>query len=95
MNSPPILKANFSNLIKGGDGGDLYGVTEGLVYKPDAEAGYFIEGKESSQMMYAKIVEVSFSFTVLHTSPLGWKYDEKQNQYKLRDNNFPFYKKRN
>lgn len=89
MNAPPILQIDFSNLIKQESEDGLYGTVEGLIYKPDTDAGYFIERGS----MYAKVVEVSFSFTVIHTKPIGWKYDNRDNRYKLRNRNFPFYKK--
>lgn len=91
LNSPPILQINFSNLIKNtgeisGNGG-LYGVVEGLIYKPDVQSGFFID--QNPGKMYAKVVEISFSFTVIHTSPLGWSYDKEENEFKLNSSLFP------
>lgn len=93
MSSPPLFKINFANLIRNSGGRELYGVIEGFKYEPDTEMGYFIDGKGKNQMMYPKIVNLSFAFTVIHTQPLGWKYDEKDG-YKLRNADFPFYKKK-
>lgn len=92
MNSPPILKINFANLIKNSDGNELYGIIEGFKYTPDMDMGFFIDGQGTSQMMYPKIIDLTFDFTVIHTSKLGWKYEN--GDYRLRDSNFPFYKKR-
>lgn len=108
MSSPPILKINFANLIKNSDGNELYGTIEGLKYEPDTEMGFFIEndgatqtnqieslsgGAGSEQMMYPKVLTMSFSFTVIHTSPLGWKYDTGNNKYIARSNS-PFHVKK-
>lgn len=108
MSSPPILKINFANLIKNSDGNELYGTIEGLKYEPDTEMGFFIEndgatqtnqieslsgGAGSEQMMYPKVLTMSFSFTVIHTSPLGWKYDTADRRYVARSNS-PFHVKK-
>lgn len=95
MSSPPIFKINFSNLIKNSNGNELYGTIEGFKYEPDPQMGFFIEGLGTQQMMYPKVVSLSFAFTVIHTSKLGWKYDETLQKYILRDRtqNFPFFKK--
>jgi ElaB/YqjD/DUF883 family membrane-anchored ribosome-binding protein len=94
MSSPPIFKINFANLIKNGSENDnqLYGTIEGFKYEPDVEMGFFIDGIGDEQMMYPKVVSLSFAFTVIHTSKLGWEFDGKE--YKLRNDNFPFHKKR-
>lgn len=95
MSSPPLFKVNFANLIRNsGENRELYGVIEGFKYQPDTEMGYFIDGLADSQMMYPKIVRLSFDFTVIHTAPLGWRFDEKQADYVLRNLDFPFYKKK-
>lgn len=94
MNSPPIFKINFANLIRNGrqDDKELYGTIEGFKYEPDLEMGFFIDGQGDEQMMYPKVVSLSFAFTVIHTSPLGWKYED--GKYDLRNPDFPFYKKK-
>jgi len=89
LNAPPILQIDFSNLIKNETNQGLYGTVEGLVYKPDTEAGYFIDGNKKK--MYAKVVEISFSFTVIHSKPLGWRYNSETNDFELRNKNFPFF----
>lgn len=95
MSSPPIFKINFANLIRNGsdENRQLYGTIEGFKYEPDVEMGFFIDGTGDEQMMYPKVVSLSFAFTVIHTSPLGWEFDKDTGQYRLRDNNFPFHKK--
>jgi len=94
MNAPPIFKINFANLIRNGTQEDkqLYGTIEGFKYQPDMEMGFFIEGVGDEQMMYPKVISLSFAFTVIHTSPLGWEFDG--DEYRLRNSDFPFYKKR-
>jgi hypothetical protein len=92
MSSPPIFKINFANLIKNGNENQLYGTIEGFKYSPDLEMGFFIVGQGDEQMMYPKVVSLSFAFTVIHTSPLGWEFEN--DTYKLRNQNFPFFKRR-
>lgn len=94
MNSPPIFKINFANLIRNGgkDDKELYGTIEGFKYEPDLEMGFFIDGQGDEQMMYPKVVSLSFAFTVIHTNPLGWSY--KDGKYEIRNPDFPFYKKK-
>lgn len=93
MNAPPIFKINFANLIRNGKKEDkqLYGTIEGFKYEPDMDMGFFIVGQGDEQMMYPKVISLSFAFTVIHTAPLGWEYDGTE--YRLRDSDFPFYKK--
>ena len=94
MNAPPIFKINFANLIRNGAKEDkqLYGTIEGFKYEPDMDMGFFIVGEGDEQMMYPKVISLSFAFTVIHTAPLGWEYDGTE--YKLRNSDFPFYKKK-
>lgn len=93
MSSPPIFKINFANLIRSQkDSRELYGTIEGFKYEPDMEMGFFIQGQGDEQMMYPKVVSLSFAFTVIHTAPLGWEFSG--GEYKLRNPDFPFYKKK-
>ncbi len=69
---PPLVKIKFANIIKSyRGGGGLLGFIDSLSTNPVLEAGMF---KDSSGL-YPRTVTVSFGFTVLHQSDLGWEID--------------------
>lgn len=76
LQTPPICKVKYKNFIN--ENGDfLYGFFAGFEFTPVNEAGYFLDEYNNPEAytgnMYPKEYKVSLSFTVLHTSPVGWK----------------------
>ena len=66
--APPLFRIKFANYITNvvtGDG--LLGYLQGFDFKPDMNAGQFIE----NNVLYPKLLKASFSFNVLHEHPLG------------------------
>jgi hypothetical protein len=85
MVAAPLFKLKFSNLImdngavsinsKAATAG-LVGKLSGLTYEPDIEQGFFghteVDGVEAG-VLIPQTIKFSCEFTVLHTSPLGWR----------------------
>lgn len=74
MSGNPILSLKLADLISDTYGNPLYGYLDGLALEPDQQMGYHIVGEGK---MIPKAFEINFSFTVIHTEPLG--YDQKGN----------------
>lgn len=72
MSGNPIVSLKLSTLICDTYSNPLYGYLEGVILEPDQQMGYYVVG---NQHLVPKSFEVSFSFTVIHTEPLG--YDQK------------------
>jgi hypothetical protein len=68
--APPLFRIKFANYIVNvvtGEG--LLGYLNGFDFKPDMNAGHFInEGR-----IFPKLIKASFTFNVLHEHPLGSK----------------------
>ena len=75
MSSPPILKIQFANFISDQYGEGLYGYIDGYNYKPDNDAGFYVDKKLG--MLIPKVINVSLTFNVIHTHPLGWDTDNE------------------
>jgi hypothetical protein len=73
INSPPLFKVKFMNLIASGDGsvdtGGLVAAIGGFAVSPDIEGGFF--GSEGSSI-YPKKIGITCTMTILHTDTLGW-----------------------
>jgi hypothetical protein len=78
--APPLIKLRFANLIFDVGSGKknlmapasesgLLGKMDGFTYTPDLDAGMFQLGPG---LIYPKVIEVSCSFTVKHSHPLGF-----------------------
>ena len=82
INSAPLLKMKFANLIRqpGATGqvgadvttGGLVGRIDGLSYEPDFEAGVFREGASNSKL-YPQTITMACNFQVFHTHKLGYR----------------------
>jgi hypothetical protein len=73
---PPLMKIKFANIIqsyKGKKREGLLGFIDSLSTNPVLEAGMFTEGNN----LYPRTVSISFGFTVLHQSEVGWEIDGK------------------
>ncbi len=71
--APPILKIKFSNLIKSSADvdGSLLGAISGFSFKPNLEAGFFIDYESPESDILPKILNISFTFDPQHQSTLG------------------------
>lgn len=97
LNSPPLVRLKFANIISNPFNGD-----QGLLGYPDAvtinhnfeTAGVFVITGESSSpqqdrngYIYAKAYSLTFGFTVLHEEVVGWNDDAgEKNAY----NTYPY-----
>lgn len=70
---PPLVKIKFANLIQSYKGGGLLGFIDSLSTNPVLEAGMFEKGSN----LYPRTVTISFGFTVLHQTDVGWEIDQK------------------
>lgn len=83
MSSPPLLKIRFANLIANSYSSDgdffsddgLYGYLDGFNYKPEKEAGFFID--KGLGTILPKVIKANLTFNVIHTNPLGWNIENK------------------
>jgi len=90
IKAAPYFKMSFMNLasntVAGGHAGaqesGLLGTLEGLTYSPDLEMGFFQEWDQ----VFAKEVNLSCNFTVLHQNELGWMEKEQRRDF----NTFPY-----
>ncbi|HAI37706.1 MAG TPA: hypothetical protein DCM40_06075 [Maribacter sp.] len=84
ISGPPLLKLRFMNLIKDAKSGDgagsdaqtsgLLGYIDGtLSNKPVLEDGFIEIEEENGVKIYPKTIEMSCTYVVLHTHPLGWE----------------------
>ena len=80
MSGNPILSLKLADLISDTYGEPLYGYLEGVTLEPDQQMGYHLVGDGK---LVPKAFEMSFSFTVIHTEPLG--YDQKGRLRKLTE----------
>ncbi len=76
---PPLVKIEFSNIIKSMNGGGLMGFIESYNFAPTMEAGMFGDGP-----YYPRNINVSLSFTALHQSDLGWTAEKKKGKKKKK-----------
>ena len=88
LKASPLMRIKFMNLATDASAPQqgLVGTIESLSYKPDVDAGFF-DGDDGtlaveketrafdSPSLYAKLVTMQCSFTVLHTHPLGFEED--------------------
>jgi len=70
MSSGPILAMKFANLVATSTNEKLYGYLDGFIFKPDREAGFFVECQ--SNELIPKSFSIDLTFNVIHTEPLGW-----------------------
>lgn len=76
IQAAPYFKLNFMNLasnsmVDGTSGAELAGLlgtVDGLTYSPNVDVGFFLGGGK----LFAKVVNISCTFTVLHQNQLGW-----------------------
>ena len=107
MTAPPILQVKFANLINDGSDGFLYGTITGMTYAPDIEMGFWnktngtvkvrgenntISFAETEVGLLPKAVSFTISFEVLHTTELGYSYEQRDNKNNLKSRNpsFPY-----
>tara|TARA_Y100001937_G_scaffold128371_1_gene204262 strand:+ start:1820 stop:2500 length:681 start_codon:yes stop_codon:yes gene_type:complete len=73
LKAPPIMRIQFMNLIKSNSENSpeegLLGCINGLSFDPNREAGFFTQSNE----ILPKVFNVSFQFTPLHESTLGFE----------------------
>ena len=83
VSGPPLLKLRFMNLVKATDSNDasgadasesgLLGYIEGtLSNKPVLEDGFIEVNDGNGLKIYPKTIELSCTYTVLHTHDTGW-----------------------
>lgn len=101
INGAPLFRLKFMNYIHnsnnvGGSAkvGGLLGKLDGISFEPDFEQGQFdVLGLYGAEI-YPKKFDISFSFTVFHEHPLGWKGDKARGRgfsrypYGATDNEF-------
>lgn len=98
INTPPLLRLEFGNLIKdtSSNQGLLGFIDGGLTITPDLEVGMFIE----NGMFYPKTIRLSLNYTVLHTHKLGFfdglnrkfPYDVNNDYHNGREDYIKYYK---
>ena len=76
ITKPPLLRLKFANLAKKDFSLGLLGHAGGFEFAPDLEAGWW-DGDHALQdgmtnLLYAKTLNFSCEFSVLHEQPLGW-----------------------
>ena len=109
LSTPPLFRVRFGDFIRErGAGGEAqnskeYTVADGLMcyfdgfnYSPNAEAGFFIQGRSSanngSERIYPKLLKASFSMNIIHQKPLGYEYvNNKLVNRTTGDNNDELY----
>lgn len=83
MNKSPLVKIKFANIIQAQDGEGLLGWIDGVDWKPKLDSGMFT----SDGQFYAKVIDLSINFNVLHQKDIGFDDSRKW----LGDKNkFPF-----
>mgnify|MGYP003117494739 FL=1 len=74
LNTAPLIRVKFANLISDSDGGYLICALNGLSYQPDTEdAGFFDPG---SGKLFPKAITLSTQLTILHKTTVGWGYSD-------------------
>lgn len=77
MNSSPLVRVKFANLISKGEGttakdSGLLGWIDGVNIQPQIEQGFIIENSKH----YPKLYKMSINLNVLHEHDLGWSTTE-------------------
>ena len=77
MNSSPLVRVKFANLISKGEGttaksSGLLGWIDGVNIQPQIEQGFIIENSKH----YPKLYKMSITLNVLHEHDLGWTTTE-------------------
>lgn len=89
IKSPPLFRLKLFNLIESSEspGGTaefsgLLGYTSGFRYSPDftEQGGVFGPSKDSPRKVYARLVRLTCTFTVLHLNELGWDENGKSSE---------------
>jgi len=76
LNTSPLVRVKFANLITDPNGGYLICALNGLSYQPDTEdAGFFDPG---SGKLFPKVITLSTQLTVLHKTTVGWGTSDGQ-----------------
>jgi hypothetical protein len=78
LSSPPIIQMKFMNWAASDAGDGLYGTLDDFKFKPDLEAGVFLD--EFGNLI-PMTCECSVSLTVIHTDKLGWNRDKTQRTF--------------
>jgi|15BtaG_2_1085339.scaffolds.fasta_scaffold04912_3 hypothetical protein len=68
LNSAPLIRLQFVNLIQSSNGNSLLGKMNGLSYTPNLDNGFFDKPME----LLPKTIDIDFTFDVLHEHVLGW-----------------------
>ena len=98
LKAPPLLRLKFANLIQAAeedsvasddaddfpDRSGLLGVADGFAFAPDLDAGFFDPGVGN---LIPKVIDLSCTFSVLHTEDVGWDSDTKK---WLGSDNYPY-----
>jgi len=82
ISKAPLVRLKFANLIqdtKSSKG--LLGFFTSITWTPQVDMGFFTSGSK----LYPKVINLSFSFSVLHEHSIGW--NSKGRQYNRK---FPF-----
>jgi len=70
ISKSPLVKVKFANLIKSSSGtGGLLGYFTSVTWNPQIDMGYFTSGKGN---LFPKVINISFSFNVLHQHEVGF-----------------------
>ena len=78
----PLVRVKYANLIRNSGTGDdhLLGYFTSVSWSPQIDMGYYTNGSE----LYPKVINLSFSFSVLHEHKLGYRGSN------VAGNRFPF-----
>tara|TARA_Y100000034_G_scaffold130837_1_gene190286 strand:- start:354 stop:1193 length:840 start_codon:yes stop_codon:yes gene_type:complete len=92
ISGPPLLKLKFMNLIRDAKGGGgvgssvsdsgLLGYVDGFTHAPILDEGFI----ETSSSIFPKAMQMSCTFTVLHTHDIGWD----QHGVWLSESDYPY-----
>jgi len=90
IQAAPYFKLNFMNLASntmsdgtsGAESSGLLGTMDGFTYSPNVDMGFFHGNVE----LFAKVVNISCTFTVLHQNQLGWVKNTPRRGF----DNFPY-----
>ena len=96
ISGAPLIKLKFANLITGlsragGVENGLLGWIDGIVFKPNLDAGFYDPG---ANKLYPKQIDLSCQFHALHEHPLGWEKNTEDGAGSIGipgdRNNFPY-----
>ena len=107
MTSPPIIGLKYGNFINDPNAdfeNYLYGTIQGASFKPDLEMGVWVTDGDSNPNIVAasgtqqqafgmipKVFSFNINFEVIHTSPIGYDFNNRtETNENLPRSNFPY-----